>query len=122
MKYTITLAMLAAVAAAAAAGAGNNVQTFAGDLGGAAPPVIEDDASDRPFSVNGATFLNKAAALQRSCAVQHNACAAAANGGDADFAVADCDTQGMCSLPSSSSSSSLTHSLTLATFLDLTAR
>lgn len=91
MKYTITLAMLAAVVAAA----GNNVQTFTGDLGGAAPPVIEDDTADRPFSVNGATFLNEGAALQRSCAVQHNACAAAANGGNADFAVADCDQQGM---------------------------
>lgn len=93
MQYTITLAMLAGLTGVLAAG--NNVQTFAGDLGGAAPPVIEDDTSDRPFSVNGATFLNKGAALQRSCAVQHNACAAAANGGSADIAVSDCDAQGM---------------------------
>lgn len=94
MQYTITLAMLAGLTSVLAAG--NNVQTFTGALGGAAPPVIEDDASDRPFSVNGATFLNKGAALQRSCAVQHNACAAAANGGNADIDVSDCDVQGEC--------------------------
>ncbi|KAI7776250.1 hypothetical protein LA080_005537 [Diaporthe eres] len=90
MKYTFTLGALAGLSTVVAAG---NVQTFTGSLGGAAPPVNEDDASDRPFSVNGATFLNKGAALQRSCAVQHNACASAANGGEADFDVADCDQQ-----------------------------
>lgn len=92
MQYTITLAMLASLTSVLAAG--NNVQNFDGALGGAAPPVIEDDTADRPFSVNGATFLNQGAALQRSCAVQHNACAAVANGGSADIDVADCDTQG----------------------------
>ena len=45
-----------------------NVQTFTGTLGGAAPPVISS-AGDRPFSVNGDTFVNAAAALQRSCSV-----------------------------------------------------
>lgn len=72
---------------------GNNVQTFTGDLGGAAPPVIDSGDSDRPFSVNGATFVNEGAALQRSCAVQHNACANAANSGQGDFSVSDCGTQ-----------------------------
>lgn len=92
MKYTFTLA-LAGLSAVLAAG---NVQTFTGNLGGAAPPVVEDDASDRPFSVDGATFLNKGAALQRSCSVQHNACASAANNGEeGDFDVADCDQQRM---------------------------
>ncbi|KAJ4415922.1 hypothetical protein N0V82_007043 [Gnomoniopsis sp. IMI 355080] len=91
MQYTITVAMLAGLTGVLAAG--NNVQTFTGDLGGAAPPVIEDNTSDRPFSVNGATFLNKGAALQRSCAVQHNACSAVANSGSADIAVSDCDAQ-----------------------------
>ncbi|KAK2609879.1 hypothetical protein N8I77_003354 [Diaporthe amygdali] len=98
MKYTFAVGALAGLSTVLAAG---NVQTFTGNLGGAAPPVIENDASDRPFSVNGATFLNKGAALQRSCAVQHNACASAANGGKADISVADCDQQGMHTLFSS---------------------
>lgn len=92
MKYTFTLGALAGLSTVLAAG---NVQTFKGSLGGAAPPVNENDASNRPFSVDGATFLNKGAALQRSCAVQHNACASAANSGEADFDVADCDQQRM---------------------------
>ncbi|OHE97351.1 hypothetical protein CORC01_07406 [Colletotrichum orchidophilum] len=70
-----------------------DVQTFTGDLGGPAPPVTSDPAADKPFSVNGATFLNAGAALQRSCAVQHNACADAANSGSEDISVADCDAQ-----------------------------
>lgn len=69
-----------------------NVQTFTGTLGGAAPPVISSDA-DRPFAVNGATFLNAGAALQRSCAVQKNACANAANSGQIQGGTGQCDTQ-----------------------------
>lgn len=45
-----------------------NVQTFTGTLGGAPPPVISS-AGTRPFSVNGDTFVNAGAALQRSCSV-----------------------------------------------------
>ncbi|KAH0443892.1 hypothetical protein CcaCcLH18_00718 [Colletotrichum camelliae] len=75
------------------AATGTDVQTFTGDLGGPPPPVTSDAASDKPFSVNGATFVNAGAALQRSCAVQHNACADAANSGSADITVADCDAQ-----------------------------
>jgi len=80
--------------AIANAGAANgaNVQTFAGALGGAAPAVIES-AGDRPFSVNGATFVNSGAALQRSCAVQNNACANAVNSGALDGDVAQCADQ-----------------------------
>ncbi|KAJ0166185.1 hypothetical protein CTA2_8338 [Colletotrichum tanaceti] len=79
----------------AATGTTANVQTFAGDLGGPAPPVSSSASSDKPFEVNGARFLNAGAALQRSCAVQHNACADAANsgGGGGDVSVADCDAQ-----------------------------
>ncbi|OBR02419.1 Ribosomal protein s17 [Colletotrichum higginsianum IMI 349063] len=77
----------------AATGTTNNVQTFTGDLGGPAPPVSSSASSDKPFEVNGATFLNAGAALQRSCAVQHNACADAANSGAEDVSVADCDAQ-----------------------------
>ncbi|KAG4438813.1 hypothetical protein IFR05_005704 [Cadophora sp. M221] len=76
-----------------AAGAdGSNVQTFSGALGGAAPAVIES-AGDRPFSVNGATFVNIGAALQRSCAIQNNACANAANSGALDGGVGQCGDQ-----------------------------
>ncbi|KAI8285282.1 hypothetical protein K4K56_009625 [Colletotrichum sp. SAR 10_98] len=75
------------------AATGTDVQTFTGDLGGPPPPVTSDAASDKPFSVNGATFVNAGAALQRSCAVQHNACADAANSGSGDITVADCDAQ-----------------------------
>ena len=68
-----------------------NVQTFTGALGGP-PPAVESSAGDRPFSVNGATFVNIGAAIQRSCAVQNNACSNAANSG-ADFEVSDCGAQ-----------------------------
>lgn len=88
----------AAVATSAAASTGNagaaggNVQTFTGAIGGAAPAVIES-SGDRPFAVNGATFVNEGAALQRSCAVQNNACANAVNSGAVTGSVADCNTQ-----------------------------
>ncbi|TGO61193.1 hypothetical protein BCON_0029g00340 [Botryotinia convoluta] len=64
-------------------------------LGGiAAPPVTNSGDSARPFSVNGNTFVNEAAALQRSCDIQFNACADAFNGGNANgFSISDCQTQ-----------------------------
>lgn len=71
---------------------GNNVQTFTGTLGGPPPPVISS-AGNRPFSVNGDTFVNAGAALQRSCDVQHNACANAANSGKLSGGVGQCDQQ-----------------------------
>ncbi|KAL8949919.1 MAG: hypothetical protein Q9222_004008 [Ikaeria aurantiellina] len=76
----------------ASGGGGDNVQTFTGALGGLPPPVIES-SGDRPFSVNGNTFVNSGAALQRSCAIQHNACANAANSGELDGGVGQCDAQ-----------------------------
>ena len=72
---------------------GNNVQSFTGTLGGAPPPVISTAGAARPFSVNGDTFLNAGAALGRSCDVQHNACANAANSGKLAGGVAPCDAQ-----------------------------
>ncbi|KAI1003522.1 hypothetical protein K3495_g4681 [Podosphaera aphanis] len=67
---------------------------FTGDLGGTPPPaVIETAGSDRPFSVNSNTFVGKGAALQRSCAIQNNACANAVNGGGSGFAASDCNAQ-----------------------------
>ncbi|OAA66755.1 hypothetical protein SPI_01331 [Niveomyces insectorum RCEF 264] len=71
-----------------------NVQTFTGALGGPAPPVISSDADPkRPFSVDGSTFVNQGAALQRSCSVQHNACATAVNSGQLDGDVSQCEAQ-----------------------------
>ncbi|KAL6245614.1 hypothetical protein RBB50_007613 [Rhinocladiella similis] len=88
----------AAVAAAATGGAtggatGTNVQSFTGSLGGPPPPVISTAGAARPFAVNGDTFLNIGAALQRSCAVQHNACANAANSGALSGGEGQCETQ-----------------------------
>ncbi|KAL9012553.1 MAG: hypothetical protein Q9173_002687 [Seirophora scorigena] len=71
---------------------GHNIQTFTGDLGGLPPPVIQS-SGDRPFSVNGNTFVNSGAALQRSCAIHHNVCANAANGGELAGGVGQCDAQ-----------------------------
>ena len=82
----------AATTPTSSSGATNNIQTFTGSLGGPPPPVTSSP-SDRPFSVNGATFLNPGAALQRSCAIQHNACANAANSGSLVGGVGQCDEQ-----------------------------
>jgi hypothetical protein len=71
-----------------------NVQSFTGALGGVpAPPVESTAGAARPFEVNGATFLNAGAALQRSCAVQKNACANAANSGQLAGGAQQCDAQ-----------------------------
>ncbi|KAI0891750.1 hypothetical protein F4806DRAFT_294644 [Annulohypoxylon nitens] len=80
-------------ASGATATSGNNVNAFTGSVGSAPVPVISSNA-ERPFSVNGATFLNQGAAIQRACDVQKNACANAANSGaDASVSVSDCEAQ-----------------------------
>jgi hypothetical protein len=92
---TVVVTMTATVGAGATptAASGTNVQTFAGALGGiGAPPVIET-SGDRPFSTDGSTFVNAAAALQRSCSVQHNQCADAANAGTLAGGEGQCETQ-----------------------------
>ncbi|KAI2614704.1 uncharacterized protein GGS25DRAFT_517551 [Hypoxylon fragiforme] len=72
---------------------GNNVNTFTGSVGAPPVPVISSNAA-KPFSVNGAEFLNIGAAIQRACDVQKNQCANAANSGaDASISVSDCDAQ-----------------------------
>lgn len=78
--------------AATATSAGGNLQKFTGALGGdVAPPVT---VGGRGFVVaNNSDFLNLAAALGRSCDVQHNQCADTANRGGAGFNVGDCDQQ-----------------------------
>ncbi|KAK4687273.1 hypothetical protein P7C73_g2829, partial [Tremellales sp. Uapishka_1] len=77
----------------AASGAGNNVQTFTGALNGVAATPVLQSSGDRPFSVNGDTFVGEAAALQRSCSEQFNGCADAANSGSGASTVAECQTQ-----------------------------
>lgn len=60
----------------------------------AAPAVTNSGDSTRPFSVNGNTFVNEAAAVQRACDIQNNACADAVNGGKASGAtMSDCQAQ-----------------------------
>ncbi|KKP01265.1 hypothetical protein THAR02_06623 [Trichoderma harzianum] len=71
---------------------GNNVQTFTGSLGGPPPPVVSG-TGNRPFSVNGNTFVNIGAALGRSCDIQHNACADAVNSGQLSGGVGQCEDQ-----------------------------
>ncbi|KAK3939602.1 hypothetical protein QBC46DRAFT_143067 [Diplogelasinospora grovesii] len=90
---TQTTAAAAAAAAVTDAASGTNVQAFTGTLGGAAPPVVSVAGSARPFSVNGNTFVNIGAAIQRSCDIQQNACADAANSGQLAGGVGQCATQ-----------------------------
>ena len=82
----------ATATATASASGTTNVQKFTGTLGGPAPPVVSSTGA-RPFSVNGNTFVNLAAAVQRSCDVQHNLCANAANSGSLAGGVGQCETQ-----------------------------
>ncbi|CAJ2512401.1 Uu.00g054160.m01.CDS01 [Anthostomella pinea] len=83
----------AASSDATATATGTNVNAFTGAVGSAPVPVTSDAAAAKPFTVNGSQFLNVGAAVQRACDVQKNACANAANGGDASISVSDCDTQ-----------------------------
>ncbi|KAE8453251.1 hypothetical protein EG329_011318 [Mollisiaceae sp. DMI_Dod_QoI] len=65
-------------------------------LGGIAAPAVSDSGdSTRPFEVNGNTFVNKSAAVQRACDIQFNACANAFNSGAAAgaFDISDCQDQ-----------------------------
>ena len=102
MKSTLIIAsFLAAVLSAPTTNlahvrrqAGGNFQTFSDALGGIeATPVVDSGDAKRPFQVKGDTFVNIGAALQRSCDQQFNACANAANGGDATLSVSACSTQ-----------------------------
>ncbi|KAL1966873.1 hypothetical protein VTN77DRAFT_3838 [Rasamsonia byssochlamydoides] len=88
-----------------------NFQTFTSALGGAAaPPVTNSGDAQRPFEVNGDTFVNLSAALQRSCDIQFNACADIANSEgnkSGGLTVAECQVQeNSCQQAASSTSSS----------------
>jgi len=74
---------------------GTNLQLFTGSLGGIAPPAVSQLGNGQFQVANNAAFKNKAAALGRSCSVQHNQCADAANasGNKGSFTVAACDQQ-----------------------------
>lgn len=105
MKTTAIIATLIALAASSpiavsanlpiiARQDSGNLQTFTGALGGVtATPVTNSGDVKRPFAVKGDTFVNIAAAFQRSCDQQFNACANKANGGDASLSVSACSDQ-----------------------------
>jgi len=89
---TTSSAAPAATSAAAGGAKGGNLQTFTGALGGAPPAVT---TGGQGFVVQGNSFVNKSAALQRSCDIQKNTCADAANrsGNKAPLTVAACEKQ-----------------------------
>jgi hypothetical protein len=71
----------------------DNLQSFTGDLGAAALPITFSGDTTRPFLVNGNTFVNFAAAAQRTCDIQFNKCADASNSKQIPQSVGDCQTQ-----------------------------
>ncbi|SPN99742.1 uncharacterized protein DNG_02593 [Cephalotrichum gorgonifer] len=74
--------------------AAQNLQSFAGSLGGVAASAISNSGDpERPFTVDGDTFNDFATAAGRSCDNQKNNCAELANNGGGDFEVGDCDKQ-----------------------------
>ncbi|KAI9057273.1 hypothetical protein FKP32DRAFT_1584187 [Trametes sanguinea] len=92
---TSSAAAAATSSAAASSSSSGNLQTFTGALGGVtAPPVTQN--ADGSFQVQGnSSFKDLANALTRSCDVQHNQCANAANasGNKGDLTVAACGDQ-----------------------------
>ncbi|RXK39980.1 hypothetical protein M231_02775 [Tremella mesenterica] len=83
----------AAAAATGSVAVGTNVNTFTGALNGAQPVPVTFVGGERAFQVNGDTFVNKSAAIQRACSVQNNACADAFNSKKGTSSVADCNAQ-----------------------------
>ncbi|KAH8684282.1 hypothetical protein BGZ60DRAFT_426680 [Tricladium varicosporioides] len=90
VKASATSAKAAATSAASA-----STGSTAGALGGITAPAVQNSGdSARPFLVNGNTFVNEAAAKQRSCDIQFNACANAVNGQKlTGVTIGDCSTQ-----------------------------
>ncbi|ODN85891.1 hypothetical protein L198_07459 [Cryptococcus wingfieldii CBS 7118] len=83
----------ASTASSTTAASGDNLQTFTGALNGVTATPVTNVGGDRPFQVKTDTFVNSAAALQRSCDQQFNGCANAANSGSGDSTVSDCSAQ-----------------------------
>ncbi|KAI0322591.1 hypothetical protein OF83DRAFT_652043 [Amylostereum chailletii] len=83
-----------ATASSSSASTAGNLQTFTGSLGGVTAPAVT--SSGGQFQVDGnSAFNNKQNALVRSCDVQHNKCANAANssGNKGDLTVTACGDQ-----------------------------
>jgi len=81
-------------AAKSSSSTSGNLQTFTGALGGVTAPAVT--ASGNQFQVEGNSLFNDVqSAISRSCDVQHNDCADAANasGNKGGFTVGACDTQ-----------------------------
>lgn len=73
MQAKIIVALLPFLAISSPIRRQNNLQSFAGALGGeAATPVEDSGNADRPFQVGSDTFNNLEAALTRSCDQQFN--------------------------------------------------
>ncbi|CAL1716113.1 unnamed protein product [Somion occarium] len=92
---TSTSAAAPTATSQAAAATSDNLQTFTSALGGVKAPVVTDLGGGK-FQVEGnSQFNNLANALTRSCDVQHNQCANAANasGNKGDLTVAACGDQ-----------------------------
>ncbi|TBU55568.1 hypothetical protein BD310DRAFT_979504 [Dichomitus squalens] len=92
---TTTSSSAAAATTTAAAASGQNLQKFTGNLGGVTPPAVTK-LSNGQFQVDGnSAFQNLTNALVRSCDVQHNKCANAANasGNKGDLTVSACGDQ-----------------------------
>lgn len=91
---TVVATSANAAATAASASTGSNLQTFTGALGGVTPPAVT--VAGTQFQVAGNSLFNSLTdALTRSCDVQHNQCADAANasGNKGDLTVDACGTQ-----------------------------
>ncbi|EFX02436.1 hypothetical protein CMQ_2485 [Grosmannia clavigera kw1407] len=85
----------AVTTAASATTAASTSSGTSSALGGIeAPAVVDSGDANRPFSVNGDTFVNKSAAVQRACSIQNNQCANAVNSGTlSGVTVSDCNAQ-----------------------------
>jgi hypothetical protein len=91
---TSTARTAASAASTTASSTSGNLQVFTGNLGGIAAPAVV--ASGSQFQVEGNSVFNtKIQALSRSCDVQQNDCANAANssGNKGEFTVTACGTQ-----------------------------
>ncbi|KAF9030997.1 hypothetical protein BDZ89DRAFT_1037735 [Hymenopellis radicata] len=90
-----TSSAAAPAATTAATSTGGNLQTFTGALGSVVPPAVTDIGGGSFQVAGNASFKNLQNALVRSCDVQHNQCANAANasGNKGDLTVAACGDQ-----------------------------
>jgi transcription initiation factor TFIID subunit 15 len=86
-----SISAAAPAATSVAAATGGNASGAVGGI--AAPAVAASGNKDRPFEVNGNTFVNEAAAKQRACDIQNNACMNAFNSGNKAVTASACTAQ-----------------------------